>query len=159
MRYLKPKGMPIEVNGKQFKVLFTLDLIDELQDRTQLPMSELISMLVDDKYKEKATGIIIYYMTREIIKDNFENYSNLLFLTYIEQLKDKPYEGEKKAEPQEEFEPINVERYFYIATVLLGKSDERAWQMTLGEISTLYKEHGFENQWIKEDKVVDIMDI
>jgi hypothetical protein len=162
MRYLKPKGTPILINDKQYQLLFTLDVIDEIQSRTKFPISEVIHMATEKKYQRSAIEVLLKYLTGDNIevKDNeLDYYSTILIDTYIEQLKSKPYEGEPKGEPSDKYEFINVERLFYIATDILGRSEEEAWSMTLGKLFTLQKEHLFQTGQIKEDKEVNIDDV
>jgi hypothetical protein len=162
MRYLKPISTTIEINNETYNLRYTLDVIDELQDKTKIPLPELISFLYKKRYQKDAIRVLLKYLTGQMIDvedDKLDYYSTLLIQTYINQLMSKPYDGEKKGEVKNEFEFINIERHFYIATVILKKSDEQAWGMTLSEINTLFKEHSFEMGWIKADKEVNIDDV
>ena len=159
MRYLKPQRT-IKVNGKIYPLVFSLEVIDELQDKTGMAMTEIISLLTSKKNSKKAVECIIQYMTGETVTDNYEYYSVMLLDTYIEQIK---YKGmpETKGKPEEatEYEPIDIEYWFYLATVVLRKTTSEAWEMTLKEIRTLYNEHLKYTGVIKEDKVVNIDDV
>lgn len=159
MRYLKPQRT-IKVNDKAYPLVFSLEAIDELQDKTGMAMTEIISLLTSKKNSKKAVECIIQYMTGETVTDNYEYYSVMLLDTYIEQIK---YKGmpETKGKPEEatEYEPIDIEYWFYLATVVLRKTTSEAWEMTLKEIRTLYNEHLKYTGVIKEDKVVNIDDV
>lgn len=159
MRYLKPQKT-IKVNGNAYPLVYNLEVMDELQDKTGEPITRVISWLTSKKSCKKAVECILKYMTGETVIDNYEQYSILLIDAYIEQLK---YKGmpEVKGQTEEatEYEPIDIEYWFYLATIVLLKSEEKAWKMTLREIRTLYNEHLKYIGAIKEEKVVDIMEI
>lgn len=162
MRYLKPKGTLIKINDKNYRLLFSLDAIDEIQDRTQLPLQQVVHMTTEKRYRKNAIEVLLLYLTGEKIEVNeneLDYYSTVLIHTYIDQIKSKPYDGEKKGEHSDDYEFVDVERLFYIVTSVLGYSEEEAWKMTLGKIYTLLKDHRLYNGLIKEDKEVDIMDV
>jgi hypothetical protein len=162
MRYLKPKGTPIKINNNAYYLKFTLDIIDELQDRTELPMSEIISLTASKKHREAAIKLLLKHLTGreiEVKKDELDYYSTVLMTTYIEQFKYKDMPKPKKGEGSEEIPFIDVEHWFYIGKVVLSLPSDEVWQMTLGQINTLYREHLKYNGAIKEDKEVNIDDV
>ncbi len=156
MRYLKPYKPVIEINNNRYELIYSLEVIDEIQDKTQLPMIEVISMLFDYKTREAAVKLLIKYLTGQIIaiKENeLESYSILLLNTYIEQIKSKEIKGNQaKEKPNGEHEFIDVERLFYIGTVVLNRPEEKVWAMTVRELRTLHNEHAAYNGWIKEEE-------
>lgn len=162
MRYLKPKGTLLKVGDKEYLLKFTLDVIDEIQTATNLPLPEIMNMTLKRKYRKNAIKVLLKYLTGDEIEvpDNeLDYYSEMLIMTYINQVRSKPYEGEKKPESGDECEFLNVERFLYLATVVLGRPTEEAWQMTIGQINTLNKEHQLYIGAIKKEEEVDIMDI
>lgn len=162
MRYLKPRGIPIEVNGKLHHIKFTLDLIDELQTRTGIPMSKLIYMLGHDEYYKDITKLTILQAIGEMVEDKEElsHIRILLIKAWIEQFKFKGIEDEKpnsKEDPEHEL--IDIECLFYIGTVQLGFSQSEVWGMTLGQILTLTNQDAIYKGLKKEDKEVSIDDV
>jgi hypothetical protein len=156
MRYLKPYSPVIIINDKEYKLLFSLDAIDNIQDRTNMPMTEIITSLFDHEARSITIQVLIKYLTGQVIeidKNQEEYYSTILLNTYINQMKYKDIQGLKMAEaPDGEYEFTDVEHWFYIGTVVLERPEERVWNMSLGELRTLYNEHAKYNGWFKEEK-------
>jgi len=173
MRYLKQNGTPIKVGENKYKLIFTLNVIDELQDKTKIPLRELMELLTKKKKSKLAIQCLLKYLIEDHLRmqgsdekfdidtieleNKIDYYSLLLLETYIEQVKSKEIEGAKKATSSEsEYEYTNVEYWFYIGTTILGFSEDKVWNMTLGKLITLRNEHFKFNGWIKEDKEVSI---
>jgi hypothetical protein len=53
MRDLRPKGIEINIDGKQRSLLFTINVIDELQERYDLAIYEVIQKLFSEEEKDK----------------------------------------------------------------------------------------------------------
>jgi hypothetical protein len=162
MRHLKPKGTPIKIKNNVYYLKFTLDVIDELQDRTELPMSEIISLTTSKKHREAAIKLIIKYLTRqeiEVKKDELDYYSTMLLNTYIDQLKYKDMPEPERINEPVEYQFIDIEHWFYIGKFVLGLQTDEVWGMTIGQIRTLEHSHSKYSKQFKEDKEVDIMDI
>lgn len=173
MRYLKPIGPRIELTTvktvkekevkkkKSYNLLFTLDVIDQIQDKTEMSINEVMSLTTLKKYKKSAVEVLLKYLTGDLIEvteDNLEHYSVLLLSTYIEQLKPKETVKGKTAEA-EGYSFVDVERWFYVGKTVLGYPSEEVWQMTLGQLGTLEYKHAVYNGWFKEDKVENIDDV
>jgi hypothetical protein len=163
MRHLKPRKPVINVNGKTYELVFSLDVIDEIQDKTTLPVTEIILMLMDFKTRNLAIKVIMKCLIGqdlELQESELENYSILLINTYIEQLKCKEIKGLQRQEtPNGEYEFVDIERWFYIGTVVLNYPEDRVWKMTLGELRTLHNEHAAYNGWIKEEKEESLLNL
>lgn len=160
MRYLKPNGK-IKINNKWHDIIFTLDVIDELQDRTQMPMIEIMIKATSKKNMKSAVKCLLKYLLEEEIEleeNQFEYYSMALIKAYIEQIKHKKVAGEKEPALDEEVnhEFIDIEHLIYYGTVELGYPENEVWKMTLGKINTLQAEQAKNKGWIKEDKEVSI---
>lgn len=166
MRYLKPQEF-ILINNEVCKLKFSLDVIDELQDKTEMPLPKLMTLLTNKNKKTKKAAVEVllkYLLGKEVIveDDKLEYYGIMLLNTYINQIKAKPIDGEVKehsGEDEKGFEYINIEELFYIATMVLNKSESRAWEMTVGEIHTLLKEHFKYKGYYKKEKEVNIDDV
>lgn len=163
MRYLKPRNSIVKINDKEHNLIFSLDVIDQIQDKTQLPMLEIIMMLYEDKMKKKAAEVLIKYLTGKMIEiedDKLDYYSIALLNAYIEQLKSKEIPGLKKIPVDDKnYEFIDIEHWIYIGTVVLQRPEEEVWGMTLGKIKTLYNEHAKYNGWIKEEKEESLLNL
>lgn len=160
MRYLKPSGK-IKINNQFFDITYTLDVIDELQDKVKMPMSEIIELATENKTKKLAVQCLLKYLLKqeiEIEDDKLEYYSRVLIIAYMEQLSSKKIEIKEKPRVIETDEPqwINIERWFYIGKVVLGYPEEEVWNMTLGKLITLSNEHALYTGMITEDKEVSI---
>lgn len=142
MRYLKTKGNPIEIDGKPYYIKYTLDVIDELQDKTKLPMSEVMTLLTYKKHQLITVKLLIKFLLgMEFEPIEVDYYSALLLTTYIEQIKFKDMPESEVASEEREPQFINVEYWFYIGKVVLGFQTDEVWQMTLGQLQTLYNQH------------------
>jgi hypothetical protein len=163
MRYLKPIKPKINLNNDSHELVFTLDIIDKLQDACKMPMPEIISNLLNNDTKKITVQVIIKFMTGIVIDlgDNeIDDYSTVLLSIYIDQIKSKKLQGIVQQEiPDGEYKFVDVEYWFYVGTVVLNKSDERVWEMTLGEIKTLYNEHAKYSGWLKEEKEQSLLNI
>jgi len=172
MRYLNQKGTPIEIENNTYHLLFTLNVIDELQDKVQMPLSELMEKTLEPRTRIASVKLLLKYLIEDhlrrhgknekiyienvTLKNKIEYYSLLLINTYIDQIKSKKIEVAKKERVCTEHEYLNVEYWFYIGTTVLGFSKSEVWNMTISELSTLRNEHAIFNGWMKEDKEVSI---
>lgn len=163
MRYLKPRKPKIEISGNIYELLFSLDVIDNIQDKSNMPMTEIIMTLFENENRKLTIQVLIKYLTGQLIEidDNeLDYYSNLLINTYINQMKCKEIPELKKSEPQDEnYEFIDIERMIYIGTAVLNYPDDRVWNMTIGEYRTLHNEHAKYNGWFKEEKEQSMLGI
>lgn len=160
MRYLKPKGTPIEIEGKIYYIKYTLDVIDELQDRLDMPMTKLLTCLTHKKTQKDAIKIILKCLIgADTEPTELDYYSTMLITTYIDQAKYKGMPTPKKSEEETEPQFVDIEYWYYIGKVILNFTTDEVWQMTLGQINTLYREHLKHTGAIKEDKVYNIDDV
>lgn len=161
MRYLNPKKSIIKINDKEYSLIFSLDAIDEIQDKSQLPLTEIIMMLTEGKTRELAVKVLVKFLTGQVIKienDKLDYYSAVLLNTYINQLKSKEIPGEKKVPQNDDnFEPIDIEYWYYVGHTVLGYPKSEVWEMTLGQLKTEHNEHAKYNGWLKEEKEVSLM--
>jgi len=160
MRHLKPSGK-IKIDKQYHDIVFTLDIIDELQDKVKMPMSEIIELATEKKTMKLAVQCLLKYLLKqeiEIKDDKVEYYSLVLINAYIEQIKSKEIEIKEKPRVIESEEPqwINIEYWFYIGKVVLGYPEEEVWNMTLGKLITLRNEHALYTGVITEDKEVSV---
>lgn len=56
MRDLRPKGIEINIDGKQRHFLFTINVIDELQERYDLAIYEVIQKLFSEDEQDKRNS-------------------------------------------------------------------------------------------------------
>ncbi|MDF2537409.1 MAG: hypothetical protein K0S76_430 [Herbinix sp.] len=160
MRYLKPTGTPITINEKTYNILYTLDVIDELQEKTNMPMGAIIESLTKKKTMKTAVMCLLKYITGEVIEtDNVEYYSMMLLSAYIEQIKYKNMPKVIASGEEVEHEFIDVEYWFNIGKTILGYNTEEVWGMTLGQLRTHKREYDIYKGFIKEDKEVNIDDV
>lgn len=163
MRYLKPNETPIEINGKVYKIKFTLDIIDEIQDKTELSIQEIMIMTTLEKYKKMAVKVLLKYLIGkniDIKNDDLDYYSFVLIKAYINSIKFKDMQKtQKSADTDDNIPFIDVEYWFYVGKVVLGFPSDEVWQMTIGQIRTLLQEHYKFHGLIKDDKIYNVDDV
>ena len=159
MRYLKPKPMPILIKDKVYHVLFTLDVIDRLQTDTQMPMIEILEWALNEKTMETAIKCLLKYLIGVDVEiDNLNYLSTMLITAFIEQAKCKEIQGQTpQASGKVDF--IDIERWVYIGKVILEYPENEVWEMTLGKIGTLYREHLKYTGAIKVEEEVSLLSI
>lgn len=59
MSDLRPRGVPVMVEGVERHFLFTLNVIDEIQDHYDLPLLEALNYLTNERTKNKALKYIV----------------------------------------------------------------------------------------------------
>lgn len=59
MSDLRPKGTPVVINGEERNLLFTLNVIDEIQDHYDAPMTEVWDRLTDKRESEKTIRYLV----------------------------------------------------------------------------------------------------
>jgi len=160
MRYLKLIKSVIKINDKFYDLKFTLDVIDKIQDITELPITQIVARTMEKATRKSAVQILLKYLVGQEIEDNdneFGYYSAVLLNTYIDQLKTKPIPEQKKVENVEnEYDFFDIERMVYIGTTVLGYQEQDVWEMTPGKIGTLHNQHLRYNDRIFIEKEVSI---
>lgn len=68
MSDLRPTGVPIEIDGVERRFLFTLNVIDEIQEHYEKPLDEIVDMLLDKRY----AGECMRYLVTALINDEVE---------------------------------------------------------------------------------------
>jgi arginine/lysine/ornithine decarboxylase len=71
MSDLRPKPVEITLDGKTYGLLFTLNVIDDIQDKTGLPINDVIDALHDDYKRFKTLKTLLALMINEYI-DEYE---------------------------------------------------------------------------------------
>jgi hypothetical protein len=159
MSCLRPLGVTIEIIGNEYNILYTLKIIDELQERTNMAMTVILDSLNDDRLKVDAVKCLLRYLTGKEIEieiDKVDYYSRALMKIFIDQATPKQIEIKGKKKEVNEPSKIDIEHWFYMGKVVLGYTEAETWGMTLGKLITLSNEHGLYNCFIVEDKEVSI---
>ena len=64
MSDLRPKGIPVIIGGQERKLLFTISVIDEIQEKCNAPLIDAIRHVVDvasgSTEKEHLTACLLY---------------------------------------------------------------------------------------------------
>lgn len=71
MSDLNPKGMEIELGGTKYKMLLTINVIDDLQDQFDAPISDILELLDDGRKQFKVIKALLSAMINEGI-DEFD---------------------------------------------------------------------------------------
>lgn len=165
MSFLKPRIPKIKISGTEYELIYTLDIIDNIQDRAKMSMTEIMMWLIEGSIETRkmSAKVLIECLTGQLIEiedDELEFYSSLLTHIYIQQMKCKEIPGlQKKLIQDGEYEFIDIEYWIYIGTVVLNRAENDVWKMTLGKIRTLYNEHAKFSGWIKEEKEQSLLNI
>ena len=74
MSDLRPRGIPILVNGEERHLLFTLNIIDEIQDRYEKTLSEVL----DDVTNEDVSGhmlrdVLVMLLNDEVAREKYRD--------------------------------------------------------------------------------------
>lgn len=161
MRYLKPKAR-IEINREAYDIIYSLDVIDEIQDKTGMSIIEVIMLLYSEKHRKAAAEVLLRYLTGKEITikdDDLDYYSDMLIKIFIEQIKYKDMPKPKKDDDNNnEYQFVDIEGLYYIGKIVLGFNSDEVWKMTIGQIKTLLNEH---NKYMskEEDKVYNVDDV
>jgi len=76
MRILRPKGEMINIDDKDRRLLFTINVIDELQETFNLPVSKIISKLFSDEEDDTLTSFaLLRTILTVLINDDVELYN------------------------------------------------------------------------------------
>ena len=151
--------MPILIKDKVYHVLFTLDVIDRLQTDTQMPMTEILEWALNEKTMEIAVKLLLKYLIGDDVEiDNLNYLSTMLITAFIEQAKCKEIKGHTP-QPSGKVDFINIEWWMYIGKVILKYPEAEVWEMTLGKIGTLHREHLKYTGAIKEEQEVSLLSI
>lgn len=68
MSDLKPRGIPLMLDGVERRLLFTLNVIDDIQSETGRNMKEIMEDLAD----EKKMGNTLKYLVTTLVNDETE---------------------------------------------------------------------------------------
>ena len=68
MSDLKPRGIPMVLDGVERRLLFTLNVIDDIQSETGRNMKEIMEDLAD----EKKMGNTLKYLVTTLVNDEAE---------------------------------------------------------------------------------------
>lgn len=68
MSDLNPKGVPVMLDGEERRLLFTLNVVDEVQDHYGCAIEEVIGRLTDKKESAKT----LRYLTTVLLNDEAE---------------------------------------------------------------------------------------
>lgn len=151
--------MPIIIGDKIYSVLFTLDVIDRLQNDTEMPITELLEWALNEKTMETAVKCLLKYLIGVDVEiDNLNYLSTMLITAFIEQAKCKEIQG-YNPQPSGKADFIDIERWIYIGKVILKYPESEVWDMTLGKIGTLHREHLKYIGAIKEEQEVSLLSI
>lgn len=80
MSDLKPKGIPVMLDGEERHLLFTLNVIDEVQEHYDCSLEEVIEKLTDKKESVKT----LRYLVTVLLNDEVERLNPEGSRTYTE---------------------------------------------------------------------------
>lgn len=69
MSDMRPRGNEIELGGRKLRLLWTINVIDQIQDHYDMPISELDNLLRDERKTLKVVRHILTLLINEAIED------------------------------------------------------------------------------------------
>ena len=69
MSDLKPKGIKIELDGKEYNLLFSLNVIEDFQDKFDTPISKIQEIMGDERKVYKATKFLLAALINEALDE------------------------------------------------------------------------------------------
>ena len=167
MGALKSGAFPVELNGKEYGLLFSLNALDEVQEKfggydklsevfnkdnpnlfkdTRWLLTLLINeaLLAEDEnaqlLEEKRVGRLIH-------AGNLQEVQNAIFKSFYRGTAgdnrdaENENDGEETTEEGSRAGKLDTARLLYIAVVLLRYREREAWRKTPYQITTLFKYH------------------
>ena len=167
MGALKSGAFPVELNGKEYGLLFSLNALDEVQEKfggydklsevfnkdnpnlfkdTRWLLTLLINeaLLAEDEnaqlLEEKRVGRLIH-------AGNLQEVQNAIFKSFYRGTAgdnsdtENENDGEETTEEGNRAGKLDTARLLYIAVVLLRYREREAWRKTPYQITTLFKYH------------------
>ena len=167
MGALKSGAFPVELNGKEYGLLFSLNALDEVQEKfggydklsevfnkdnpnlfkdTRWLLTLLINeaLLAEDEnaqlLEEKRVGRLIH-------AGNLQEVQNAIFKSFYRGTAgdnsdtENENDGEETTEQGSRAGKLDTARLLYIAVVLLRYREREAWRKTPYQITTLFKYH------------------
>jgi hypothetical protein len=79
MRILRPKGTPIELEGEQFNLLFTVDVIDDIQEHFDNDIVSVLNSMREDSRKgyKVIAYVLMTLINAALERDGLEDRYNL----------------------------------------------------------------------------------
>lgn len=82
MSDLKPKGIPINLGDEEHHLLFTLNAIDDIQERFNEPVGDAVDQLTDKEMSVEALrGLVTVLINDDIRRKNHKNHTTKPELT------------------------------------------------------------------------------
>ena len=165
MGALKSGAFPVELNGKEYGLLFSLNALDEVQEKfggydklsevfnkdnpnlfkdTRWLLTLLINeaLLAEDEnaqlLEEKRVGRLIH-------AGNLQEVQNAIFKSFYRGTagdnSDTENENDRRGKQGSRAGKLDTARLLYIAVVLLRYREREAWRKTPYQITTLFKYH------------------
>lgn len=161
MRYLKPEPTQIIIGKETYPILYTLDIIDQIQSTTKMPIIEVLEWAMVKKTMETAIICLLKFLLPgvDVKIENPEYLSTMLITAFIKQAKCKEIEGHNPPPTNGKVDFIDIERWMYVGRVVLGYPEDEVWNMTLGKIGTLHREHLKYNGAIQVEEEVSLLSI
>lgn len=70
MSDMRPSGSEIELGGRKLRLLWTINVIDQIQDRYDMPISEIDQLFQDERKAIKAIRELLTMLINEAILDS-----------------------------------------------------------------------------------------
>lgn len=159
MSDLRPRGIPYTLlDDKERSALFTLAVVDELQDKYDKPIGQIMALLASDRQVYTALADIVQALANDELERN--GAKERLTEKQIRQLIDIPHakglirvilqsygysmppiDEDEEPEDLEDQEKLNIARLLYIGSKKLGYSEQEVFSMTPKKFFKLFDEY------------------
>ena len=167
---LLPQKFEVNFDGVERCIYFNIRSIYKIQEKFDKNVGEVLTETINDPINSYKNAI---YILEIILNEDAEinnrpavtekeletklthSTLNELFALVLKSYTDTlPEETNPNAQsvPQKK---INVARLIYIGTVLLNRTEEEIWLMTLGKLIILWREHRYENGQVEKEITID----
>ena len=74
MSDLRPRGIAVDVNGEERRLLFTLNVVDAIQDKYKKTLSEVLDDILNEDVASKTLRDVVAIMLNgEVEREKFKN--------------------------------------------------------------------------------------
>lgn len=144
MSELRPNGIDVEIGGKTYDLLFTLNVIDECQARFKKPLSEVMKQLTDPYWMPGTLRTLLtslindsLYRSGEQERRTEKEVGGMVTQDMAPELTMKILNAYLSSVPEAdgdteegEQEMLDVAKLLYIGAIKLGYSETELFQMT-----------------------------
>lgn len=180
MSDLRPSGIPLTLGGREYRLLFTIAAIDEIQAACNLPLSDVIECITKAANGDESLNTLVVFRTvlrillseaagedltdadvgNMVTRQMYRAVAWVILAVYMESMPEKEDEedDEDDEEPKDDDRAVNTARLIYIGCKILNYTETEIFQMTLRKFYLIYDEH-LELNGIKKKEDESLLDV